>query len=145
MVSLSGCCAKETPKGVPPVSLFVAVCLHRHAAWGPPPSLSLHMTAQKTTSRWIYSPSFVHFQHRDTRQIMLNGGGWQRNGSFVAGAKCVPFLREQTKSLGQVGDFELHVEDRVQVSTYTLVQLTSLDKKLKRLMSSLLSNEDFEL
>lgn len=49
-------------------------------AW--PASLSLsalhgalttfHMTAQKTTSCWLYSPSFVHFEHRDTRQIMLN-------------------------------------------------------------------------
>lgn len=41
---------------------------------GPPPSL--HMTAQKTTSRWLYSHSFVHFQHRDTRQIMLNDRRW---------------------------------------------------------------------
>lgn len=57
----------RSPVGAPPASLSVAVC---------PPPPSLHMTSQKTTPRWLYSPSFVLFQRRDTRQIMLNGRRW---------------------------------------------------------------------
>lgn len=72
----------SSPVGARPPPLAshsVAVCSplhHQHRpAWGPPPP-SLHMTAQKTTSRWLYSHSFVHFQHTDTRQIMLNDRRW---------------------------------------------------------------------
>lgn len=80
--SLSGCCCPQTVLWeLQPASLSVAVCpttssstssSAQHGA----PSVPLHMTAQKTTSRWLYSPSFVHFQHRDTRQIMLNDRRW---------------------------------------------------------------------
>lgn len=66
----------KSPVGAAPVSLSVAVCPSPPPPPGMGPLPFLHMTAQKTTSRWLYSPSFVHFQHRDTRQIMLNDRRW---------------------------------------------------------------------